>query len=233
MATTTSKSALTRGLVASLPFLIVMLPFALVFGVVAADLGLGLEQTVWFSALVIAGAAQYTALALMQDGAPISVVVAAALAVNLRMAMYSAGLQPHLGAAPLWQRALVSYVNFDHSFALSMLDYDERPAQRVADKLRFFVGTVTLVAPLWVVCSAIGFVAGAVIPADLPIDFAMPILFLALVGPMLKTAAHVGAAAASVVVALALSFLPSGTGVLIAGVVAMAVGAEIERRRVS
>ena len=61
-------------------------------------------------------------------------------------------------------------------------------------------------------------------------DFAMPILFLALVGPMLKTLAHVAAAIVSVIVALLLAWLPSGSGILLAGLAAMAVGAEIERR---
>ena len=74
-------------------------------------------------------------------------------------------------------------------------------------------------------------VAGDLIPEWLELDFALPILFLAIVAPMLKTLAHLGAAFTSIVVALLLGFLPSGTGVLLAGLCAMAVGAEIERRR--
>ena len=58
----------------------------------------------------------------------------------------------------------------------------------------------------------------------------MPIMFLAIVAPMLKTLAHLAAALTSIVVALALVWLPSGTGLLIAGLAAMAVGAEMERR---
>ncbi|MBT8425776.1 MAG: branched-chain amino acid ABC transporter permease, partial [Silicimonas sp.] len=56
------------------------------------------------------------------------------------------------------------------------------------------------------------------------------ILFLALVGPMLRTLAHVIAAAVSVLVSLLLVGLPSGFGVLLAGMVAMVAGAEVERR---
>ena len=51
------------------------------------------------------------------------------------------------------------------------------------------------------------------------------------VGGAVDADPHVGAAATSVIVALLLSFLPPGTGVLFAGLAAMAVGAEIERRR--
>ena len=42
---------------------------------------------------------------LLTENAPIWAALFAGLAVNLRMAMYSAALVPHLGAAPLWQRA--------------------------------------------------------------------------------------------------------------------------------
>ncbi len=121
MSASTEKSVFLRGLRDGAPFLIVAIPFALIFGVVATDAGLYLAQTIGFSLLVIAGAAQFAALQLMLEDASIAFVLAAALAVNLRMAMYSAALVPHLGAAPLWQRALVSYVNFDQSYMRSIL----------------------------------------------------------------------------------------------------------------
>ena len=54
---------------------------------------------------------------------------------------------------------------------------------------------------------------------------------IALAAPMLKTLAHLAAAAVSVIAALALSFMPAGTGLLVAALLAMVVGAEIERRR--
>ncbi|MEM1342599.1 MAG: AzlC family ABC transporter permease, partial [Pseudomonadota bacterium] len=96
------KSAYFRGFVASLPFTIMASPFGLLFGVVATEAGLNLLQVMGFTVVVIAGAAQFTAVQLMVDGAPTLVVLISALAVNLRMMMYSAALQPHLGAAPLW-----------------------------------------------------------------------------------------------------------------------------------
>ena len=71
---------------------------------------------------------------------------------------------------------------------------------------------------------------GSIGPDWITIDFAMPVLFLSLVGPMLKTRAHLAAAVTSIVAALAFGFLPSGTGLLVAAFTAMAVGAEIERR---
>ena len=104
MPTTTTKSAFWTGVRDGAPFMVVAGPFALLFGVLATEAGLTVFEVISFSLVVIAGAAQFTALQLMQDHAPTVIVLISALAVNLRVAMYSAALTPYLGRAPLWQR---------------------------------------------------------------------------------------------------------------------------------
>ncbi len=231
MATTTRNSAFRAGFLAGLPFLMIGGPFAVLFGVVATEAGLSVTQTIGFSFLVIAGASQFTAIQLMTENAPVIIVLAAALAVNLRMAMYSASLQPHLGQATLPQRALAAYLNVDASYALGIQKFEEAPDWPVADKFLYFCGTMVLMFPLWVIGTWVGAVTGDALPEGLDLDFAMPIMFLALTAPMVKTLAHLAAAITSVVGALVFAFLPSGIGILLAALVAMAVGAEIERRR--
>ncbi len=231
MASTTRKSAYIQGVIAGLPFLPIGVPFAVLFGVVSTEAGLDVAQTIGFSVLVIAGAAQFTAIQLMTEAVPVWSVLAASLGVNLRMAMYSASLQPHLGAAPLWQRIFASYVNVDASYALGIQRFEEVPEAPVSEKFGFFVGTMVLMAPLWTIGTWVGAVTGDAMPDWITIDFAMPLLFLSIVGPMLKTLAHVSAALTSIVAALLFGFLPSGIGLLIAAFAAMAVGAEMERRR--
>lgn len=231
MPSTTSKSAFQVGFLEGLPFILVGTPFAVLFGVVATEAGLSVAQTMGFSALVIAGASQFTAIQLMTESAPVFMVLATALAVNLRMAMYSASLQPHVGSAPIWQRALVAYLNVDASYALGIQKFESRADWTVTEKVAYFGGTMVLVFPLWIIGTWVGAAAGEALPESLELDFAMPIMFLALVGPMVRTLAHLCAAITSVVGAVAFSFLPSGTGILIAALISMAVGAEIERRR--
>ena len=75
-----------------------------------------------------------------------------------------------------------------------------------------------------------GAVAGAAIPPEFALDFAVPITFIALVAPGLRTLAHVAAAATSVMLALALGWIPHNLWILAAGIGGMIVGAEIERR---
>jgi 4-azaleucine resistance transporter AzlC len=228
MKSTTTKSAYWQGVRGGLPFTLMTLPVGLLFGVVAHDAGLQLLQVFGFSLLVIAGAAQFAALQLMSQDASILLVLLAALAVNLRMAMYSAALVPHLGAAPLWQRALVAYANFDQTYIVSITQYETTPDWSVAQKAAYFLGVATPLTPTWVGTTVLGALVGSAIPPQYGFDFIVPIMFLAMVAPMLRTSAHMASMAVAIVMALLLAGLPSGVGLLIAAACAMVTGVVVE-----
>ena len=212
------------------PFVLVAAPFGALFGIAAAAAGLDLAQVMGFSVVVIAGAAQLTALQLMLDQAPVAIVLLSAIAVNLRMAMYSASLAPYLGAAPLWQRALVAYMNVDQTYAVSVLRYEADPAMPLPARVAYFLGACLPVVPVWYASTLAGALLGTSVPDDWGLDFAVPIAFLAIVAPALRTLAHVAAAAVSIVLATALAGLPFNLGLIPSGIGAMIVGAEVERR---
>jgi len=228
MTAATVKSAYWMGLRDGLPFVFIVVPFAVLFGVVAIDAGLTLAQTLGFTVLVIAGAAQFAAVQLMLDNAAIGFVLLAALAVNLRMAMYSAALVPYLGAAPMWKRILISYLNFDQTYMMAISKFETEPEMTVEDRARYFLGVASAIAPLWCVATLVGALVGAAIPEVLALDFILPIAFLSMVAPMLRTAAHLAAAFISIIVSLALINFPSGSGLLIASFCAMLAGVVVE-----
>jgi 4-azaleucine resistance transporter AzlC len=230
MPPTSPKAAFRRGVRAGLPFVVVVGPFGLLFGVLATEAGLNLAATLGMSVLVVAGAAQFTALQLMIDQAPTLIVIFTALAVNLRMAMYSAALTPHLGAAPLKVRALAAYVLTDQTFAAALAAYEGREAT-LAEKIAFYFGTAAPVVPVWFAATVAGALLGRSIPPDYALDFAVPITFLAIVAPMVRTVAHLVAATVSVTGALVFGWVPYSGGLLIAALLAMLAGAEVERRR--
>ncbi|MAY32399.1 MAG: branched-chain amino acid transporter AzlC [Rhodovulum sp.] len=223
-----TSAAFWRGLLDVLPFLLIVVPFAVLFGVVARDAGLNLFEAMSMSVLVIAGASQFTALALMQDQAPVLITVATALAVNLRMAMYSAALVPHVGKARLGTRALMSYLMVDQAFAVAVKKYEETPSMTLPEKLAYYFGCMSMLAPLWYLFSLIGALVGQAIPAELSLDFAMPVCFIALTAPLLRSAPHVVAAIVSVVMAVAFAWLPWNLGLLVAAALAMIAGAQTE-----
>jgi predicted branched-subunit amino acid permease len=208
--------------------LLVVMPFGMLFGVVATEAGFTSVQTMAFSSVVFAGAAQFTALQLMADDAPFLIVVATALAVNLRMAMYSASLAVWLGRAPLWKRALIAYVNVDQSYAVSINRYEDEPDLSLTQRIGFFFGAVTPVCPMWIVATGLGIWFGDMVPDWMALDFAVPICFLAIIAPMMRTLAHMVSAVSSIVLALVFSGLPYNLGLLVAAAVAMIVGAQVE-----
>lgn len=224
----TPRRAFWRGYRDSSPFILIVFPFGIVFGVVAIEAGFTLGQAMAFTISTYAGAAQLTAIQLLHDGAPLAIVVLTALAVNARMAMYSAALAPHLGDAPLWQRALMGYFMVDQTYALSAMQYEMHPQMSLAAKAGYYFGVATLIWPVWVAGSLAGAVLGNLIPSWVPLGFAVPIAFMAMVGPMLRTLAHMATAFVSIAGALVFSAVPYSLGLLIAAVLAMITGAVVE-----
>ena len=230
MAITTAKSAFWKGFLDGVPFILVVGPFATLFGVLAVEAGLNVIEALVFSLVVIAGAAQLTAIQLMQENAPTIVVLASALAVNLRMAMYSASLTPYIGAAPLWQRAIAAYLTVDQSYLVAVAKFEAEPALIVPQRMAYFFGAVSPVALVWYGFTVVGALLGSRIPDSWALDFAIPITFLAIIAPMFRTLAHVIAAFVAVVVSLLCAGVPYSLGVIIAGVAGMVAGAWVEER---
>ena len=217
-----------RGFLDCAPFTIIVVPYAMLFGVVARDAGLAVYEVMAMSVLVIAGASQFTAVALMEEQAPVIIILLAALAVNMRMAMYSAALAPHLGHLRLWVRVLLAYTMVDQSFALSVRKYDEEPDMPPTAKAAYYFGALMAVAPLWYICTFLGAVIGQAIPPVFSLEFAVPVCFIAMTAPMLRSLPHVVAAFVSVVVAILLNWMPYNLWLIAAALLAMVAGAQTE-----
>jgi len=230
----TTRQAFWRGYLDCAPFILIVVPYSMLFGVVARDAGLDILQTMSMSVLVIAGASQFTALALLQDQAPVFIALFAALAVNLRMAMYSAALVPHLGHARLGTRALMAYLMVDQAFAVAVKTYEDRPEMTPDTKVAYYFGAMMLICPIWYSCTLLGAILGQAIPESWSLDFAVPVCFIALTAPLLRSLSHVVAALTSCAMAIAFAWVPWSLGLFIAAIIAMIVGAQTElfiRRR--
>lgn len=222
------RSAFWRGFLDCSPFILVVAPFGLLFGVVATEGGLDLLQAMSMTVLVIAGASQFTALALMADHAPTLIVIIASLAVNLRMAMYSAALLPHLGSANLRSRILASYFMVDQTFAVSIKKYENEPEWSTGQKLAYYFGCASSICPFWYGFSLLGAILGKAIPEQYALDFAIPVCFIALVAPMLRSLPHLVAALVSISLALLLGWMPYNLWLLVAAIFAMMAGVKTE-----
>ena len=224
----TPRAAFWRGYLDCAPFVLIVVPYSILFGVVARDAGLDVLQTMSMSVLVIAGASQFTALALLKDQAPVFIALLAALAVNLRMAMYSAALVPHLGHARLRTRALMAYLMVDQAFAVAEKHYQDHPEMTGAEKVAYYFGCMMLICPFWYACTLIGALVGQAIPPSFSLDFAVPICFIALTAPLIRSLPHMIAAGVACVASIVFVGLPWSLGLFVSAIIAMVVGAQCE-----
>ncbi|MGG7566315.1 AzlC family ABC transporter permease [Rhodovulum sp. DZ06] len=225
-----TRAAFLKGASHGAPFLLVVFPFGMLFGVVATEAGLDIVETMTMSALVIAGASQFATLELLQQGAPAFIAVLTGLVVNMRMAMYSASMAPHIGKAPGWARAVAAYFLVDQVYAVSIRRFTERPEMTGPEKLAYYFGVAAPVCPFWYVATWLGIEIGAAIPASWSLDFAVPICFCAVAAPMLRGLPNLLAAGVAIVIALLLAGLPYNAGLIVAALVGMGVGAFTELR---
>jgi 4-azaleucine resistance transporter AzlC len=228
MSRSPARSAFLTGIRITFPFNVVIIPFGLLFGVLASEAGWNAIRALAMSVLIVAGASQFAALQLIQDHAPFLVVFLTGMGVNLRMAMYSASLAPYLGAAPFWQRLLAAYCMTDQTYAIAISHYAQHPRMGVPARMAFYFGSALAIVPGWYAATVVGVVAGQAIPPELGLDFAAPITFIALFAPLLRSLPHLAAAFVSVSAALAFGSLPYNLWMMVAALLAMAAGAAVE-----
>ena len=118
----------------------------------------------------------------------------------------------HLPILATFLIVLAAYLLVDQSYLLSIARFEAFPDLPPSGRYRYFFGTMLLAAPSWYAATLAGALAGQAIPEEYALDFAVPIAFLAMVAPMLKTLPHLAAALTSVGLALALTGLPHGAG---------------------
>ena len=214
------------GFVEMLPACIGLVPFGLVCGVGAAAAGADFAAALGMSAIIFSGAAQILASQLIAAGAPVAVVVLTCAVLGLRFLMYSAAMAPVL--RPLsanWQRT-VAFLLTDQAFAASIRKFDSHGDPR-RGALHFAGGGMALWGS-WQIDNVVGYFAGNVIPASWSLEFTVPLCFLALLAPALKSVPAVGAAVVAGVAVLALDALPMRLNLVAAGVLGIVAGTVIE-----
>ena len=198
------------------PILLGIVPFGLVAGAAPVAEGLGGWGAVGLSTIVFAGASQLAIVDVLGQGGSALVAILAAWTINLRMVLYSASLAPFLGHEPTRRRLGAAYLLVDQAYAASVSRWagDDRTEGRLA----YFVGAGLLLWTSWQMSTVAGVLLGGSVPDDIPLDFAVPLVFLVLLVPLLDSHPAVVAALVGGVAAVV-------TGELGADRLAMVVGA--------
>ena len=159
------------------PLMIPVVPFGIIFGVLAIELGFNGYTTMGMSIIIFGGASQIIFLQLFSAGASSLVILSSVGAVNSRHLLYGAVLSEHLSDLKLSWKIIISYFLVDQAFAVS-----NSYLKKNNDKNKHFhlFGAGVTCWTIWQITTFIGIILGSVIPDKLGLTFAIPLTFLAL-----------------------------------------------------
>lgn len=221
-----NPDAWREGFKTGLPTLFGIAAWGLVVGIAMVKSGLSVPQALGMTLLVFAGSAQLASLPLIAAQAPIWVIFATALVVNLRFVIFSALLAPHFSHLPWRQRFYLGYISGDISVALFLQRYPT-PAPAMG-KLSYLKGLMIPNWCAWQIGSLVGIFLGSAVPAEWGLGFAGTLAILCIMVPlMVNRAALCGVLVAGAVSVLAYE-LPYKLGLLLAVLVGMLTAMVIE-----
>tara|TARA_Y100000768_G_scaffold103947_1_gene76033 strand:+ start:618 stop:1313 length:696 start_codon:yes stop_codon:yes gene_type:complete len=166
-----------KGVIDVSPLMIPVVPFGLIFGVLAIDVGFTPLETMGMSLIIFGGASQIVLLQLFSGGASSLVIISSVGAVNSRHLLYGAVVSEHLSDLKLIWKIIISYFLIDQAFARSNEYFKKNKDE---NKYFHLIGGGATCWIIWQSTTFLGIILGAAIPEKLGLSFAIPLTFLAL-----------------------------------------------------
>ena len=220
-------SEFRRGVITIAPLWAGAVPFGIAIGISAVAAGFSGFESFALSALVFAGAAQIAVVSLFSGGAGLLAITLTTLMVNLRHVLYGMSLDRQLDAKPRPGRAILAFLMIDETYGVATRDHMDGRGGHA-----FFFGASLSVYLVYCLSTLAGVLLGSVLPdpESIGIDFIFPLMFVALVVPLLRSRKLVIVAGVAGLLALGLgTFTGGGTTVLITTILAASLGAWLER----
>jgi 4-azaleucine resistance transporter AzlC len=157
----------------TVPMMVGAAPFGVIFGTLAAPSGLSSAGAIAMSLFVFAGSSQFIALSLLANGTGLVVIVLTTLVVNLRHALYSASLLPHVLRLPQRWRVPLAFFLTDETFAVVQHRYARNDLSPF--KHWYHLGSSLAMYGNWLIWTLVGVVVGRAVAGvgSLGLEFAM------------------------------------------------------------
>ena len=210
-----------KGIVDVSPLMIPVVPFGLIFGILAIDVGFSPLATMGMSLIIFGGASQIVLLQLFSGGASSLVIISSVGAVNSRHLLYGAVVSEHVSDLKLIWKIIISYFLIDQAFARSNDYFKENN-----DKNKYFhlIGGGVTCWVIWQTTTFLGIILGAAIPEKLGLSFAVPLTFLALLINDFRKLINIFVIVSSGLVAtLGYNFIPYKAYVIVAALIGLLV----------
>jgi 4-azaleucine resistance transporter AzlC len=218
-----------HGIQAEIPILIGVIPFGMIYGVLAIDAGLLPPVAQAMSAIVFAGSSQFVSTQMFAVGSPGVMIILTVAVVNLRHMLYSASIAPYVVNLSRSWKWLLAYLLTDEAYAVSITHYRQPGDQRY--RHWFFLGAGLALWSSWQASTAAGIFLGSIIPSDWPLDFTLALTFIALIVPGMKDKANLVVAITAGIVAVLAYNLPYKLGLILASLIGIGAGIWMENRK--
>ena len=178
-----------KGILDILPLMIPVVPFGIIYGVIGVEIGFSPMEVFAMSFVIFAGSSQIAFAQLFAAGASPLVMISSVAVINSRHILYGAVLAEYLGKLTLTWKILLSYLMADQAFSVSSVYFKKN----VKNKNAHFhmLGSGLTLWSLWQLSTLIGIVLGNIIPAQLGLEFAIPLTFFSLILSELRKLDHV------------------------------------------
>tara|TARA_B100001057_G_scaffold404057_1_gene416526 strand:+ start:1373 stop:2065 length:693 start_codon:yes stop_codon:yes gene_type:complete len=224
-----SKSKIfLKGIADVSPLMIPVVPFGLIFGILAIDIGFSPFATMGMSLIIFGGASQIVLLQLFSGGASSLVIISSVGAVNSRHLLYGAVVSEHVSELKLIWKIIISYFLIDQAFARSNEYFKKNN-----DKNKYFhlIGGGVTCWVIWQSTTFLGIILGSAIPEKLGLSFAVPLTFLALlVNDFRKTINIIVIISSGLVATLGYSIIPYKAYVIVAALTGLFVAMILTRK---
>jgi 4-azaleucine resistance transporter AzlC len=222
-----ARNEFFSGIKAVLPLMIGVIPFGMIYGILAVSVGVPANVAQAMSAIIFAGSSQFVSAQLFGLGVPAVINIFTVWVINLRHGLYSGSIAPYLQKLPTRWKWLLAYLLTDEAYAVSIIHYQQEGGNR--NKHWFFLGSGLTLWTIWQLSTAAGIFLGASVPTSWSLDFTLALTLIALVVPGIKDRASLGAALSAGLVAVVLFNLPLKLGLLAASLIGILVGLLLER----
>ncbi len=195
-----------------------MSAWGLMMGVAMVKSGMSLIEVILMGTLVFAGSSQLASIPLIMAGAPMWVIFATSICVNLRFVVFSVHLRKYVMHQSFWRRMFSGYISSD----LTYVQFVQRfPVPATTDEGRraeeaYWLGNGATGWMAWTVSSMIGVALGNTIPQSWGLGFAGILALLGVTYAMLTSKLRLVAVVVSGAAAVASYALPLKLNVIVA-----------------
>jgi 4-azaleucine resistance transporter AzlC len=183
--TTFDRRQIWKGFAESVPVMVSVLAFGLVYGVLAVQSGLTVVEACLSCVIVVAGMAQFASLPLFAAGVDPLTIIGTTFIINMRHFIMGASVARRFTERGLFGKAAASYFLIDESFAMATAYAEKGKGGSIRD---YMVGSGIAVFTTWNIGTLVGALFGNVLgdPTQSGLDFAAAAAFIGLLVPQVK-----------------------------------------------